>query len=129
MNIRKVSAIAAAMVIAGAALAGDDKSTAEKMQWLDTDGDGRVSAAEYTAKDGRTLADFAQVDSDGDGFASRGELESHWAQHRGHKGRTEDASDYMTPAYDRVLPTEATDPVTTPATPATDAASKRPVDD
>lgn len=129
MNIRKVSAIAAAMAMAGAASAGDDKSMAEKVQMLDTDGDGQVSAAEYTAKDGNTMADFAQVDQDGDGFASRGELEAHWAQHRGHKGRTEDAPDYMTPAYGRVLPTEATDPVTTPSTPATDAASRRPIDD
>ena len=128
MNIRKISALAAAMVVAGVASAGDDKSTAEKMQWLDTDGDGRVSAAEYTAKDGKTQADFAQVDSDGDGFASRGELESHWAGHAGHKGRTEDEPDYMTPAG-RIPPTEATDPVTTPTTPATDAASKRPIDD
>lgn len=129
MNIRKVSAFAAAMAVAGVAFAGDDKSMAEKMQMLDTDGDGQVSAAEYTAKDGKTMADFAQVDRDGDGFASRGELESHWAQNKDNKGRTEHAADHMDPTDGRVPPTEATDPAAMPSTPATDAASRRPVDD
>lgn len=76
-NVHKLTAIAAAMAVAGFASAADNKTTAEKIRMLDTDGDGRVSAAEYTAKDGKTQADFARIDTDGDGYASSAEMEAH----------------------------------------------------
>lgn len=108
MNIHKIAAFAAAMVVAGAASAGDNKSTAEKIQMLDTDGDGQVSASEYTAKEGMTQADFAKVDANADGFATSAEMEAHWAMKK-------DMGD-----MDRAQGTQDTTPTPTTATPPTD---------
>lgn len=136
MNICRIPLLAAAMAVAGAASAGDDASMARKMQLLDTNDDGRVSAAEYVAGD---LAEFARVDRDGDGFASRSELQAYWAQHAdehdgGHAQQPMDGrdatahdADHMHPGHGRVPPTEATHPATTPSTTRQDAASERPV--
>ena len=110
MKIRKIFVFAASLTVAGMAWAGENKSMADKVKMLDTDADGRVSAAEYTAKDGKTMADFAKVDQDGDGFASAVELETHWGQDKTKKG-------------------SADQPATTPPTPPTGAATTRPVDD
>ena len=110
MNIHKIAAFAAIMAVAGAASAGDNKSTAEKIQMLDTDSDGRVSASEYTAKDGKTQADFAKVDANADGFATSAEMKAHWAMAKRDKGSSADRAQGM----------QDTTPTTTTATPPTD---------
>lgn len=86
MKIHKIAAIAAAMVVAGAASAGDNTSTAQKIQMLDTNGDGQVSASEYTAKKGKTQADFAKVDTNADGFVTAAEMDAHAAMARQNDG-------------------------------------------
>ena len=51
--------------------------TAGTMKLLDRDGDGRVSAAEYTASPGKTRAEFERIDRDADGYASAAEMDAH----------------------------------------------------
>jgi uncharacterized low-complexity protein len=49
------------------------------MDKMDTDGDGRLSQAEFAAKhEGKTDA-FAGMDTDGDGFISGAEMDAHHA--------------------------------------------------
>ncbi len=63
-------------------------ATAESMfEAVDEDGDGRVSAAEYsrmihawTGDDSPTDAGFARLDLDGDGWISKSEFVSHWVE-------------------------------------------------
>jgi len=113
MKIHKIAAFAAAMAVAGAASAGDNKSTAEKIQMLDTDADGRVSASEYTAKDGKTEADFVKVDANADGYATAAEMEAHWAMSKD-KGSMDMGS------MDRAQGTQDTMSTPTTATPPRD---------
>jgi len=90
MKIQKLTFLAAAMAFAAAASANHHGSTAEKIQMLDTDGDGRVSQAEFTAKDGKTAADFARIDTNRDGYVTAAEMDAYKAMEKdrnddGHK--------------------------------------------
>lgn len=78
MNIRKTIVFSTLAAMSGLAFAGGDKSAADKIKALDTDADGQVSAAEYTAA-GKTQADFAAIDVNKDGFATSSELDAHIA--------------------------------------------------
>jgi Ca2+-binding EF-hand superfamily protein len=55
----------------------DEGDTAETMKMLDSDGDGRVSATEYTASPGKTRAEFARIDRDADGYLTAAEMDAH----------------------------------------------------
>ncbi len=79
MSMRKVIVFAAAVTFSSLAYAGDKASTADKIKMLDTDMDGQVSAAEYTAKSGMTQADFDSIDTNKDGFATAAEMDAHKA--------------------------------------------------
>ena len=71
--------LTAAMAVAlgltsGAALAGHhegDHKGGKMMERVDTDGDGKVSAAEFMAKHQEK---FTQMDKDGDGFLTKEEM-------------------------------------------------------
>ncbi len=80
MKIQKLGFLVAAMAVAGVASAHNHESTAEKIRMLDTDGDGRVSQAEFTAKDGKTAADFARIDTNRDGFVTAAEMDAYKAR-------------------------------------------------
>ncbi len=79
MKFRNAAVFAAAMAFCGTALANHHESTAEKIKMLDSDGDGQVSAVEYTAKSGMNQADFDMIDADKDGFATAAEMDAHKA--------------------------------------------------
>ncbi len=79
MKIKQISLLAAAMALAGTAAANHHESTAEKVKMLDTDGDGRVSQAEFTAKDGKNAADFARIDANRDGYVTAAEMDAYKA--------------------------------------------------
>ncbi|WP_240096843.1 EF-hand domain-containing protein [Thermomonas flagellata] len=49
------------------------------MAKMDTDKDGRVSRAEFTAAHPDRAAMFAKIDTDGDGFISQAEMDAHHA--------------------------------------------------
>jgi uncharacterized low-complexity protein len=59
------------------------------MDKMDTDGDGRLSQAEYAAKHGGKSDGFAGIDTDGDGFVSAAEMDAHHAAGREDKGSME----------------------------------------
>lgn len=68
-------ALPMAMALSGMAAAGEPGTTQDKVLMLDTDGDGQLSLAEYTAQGDKTEADFAKIDVNGDGYASATEME------------------------------------------------------
>jgi len=83
MILRKAIILSTAIALSGLAYAGGDKaSTADKIKMLDSDGDGQVSATEYTAKSGKIQADFDSMDADKDGFATTAEMDAHKAMKR-----------------------------------------------
>ncbi|GAB3727436.1 hypothetical protein GCM10028862_04050 [Luteimonas pelagia] len=49
------------------------------MEKMDTDGDGRLSQAEFAAKHEGQAGKFAGIDTDGDGFISAAEMDAHHA--------------------------------------------------
>ena len=80
-----VLALGLALAALPAAVAGDDKDVAKKFQKMDTNGDGRISSAEYTSgkaekkhwwnrssnsaeASAHTAEQFAALDKDQDGF-------------------------------------------------------------
>lgn len=54
---------------------------AERFKKLDTDGDGRVSAAEAKANAPRMAEHFTQLDANGDGFVTPEEMKAAHARH------------------------------------------------
>jgi Ca2+-binding EF-hand superfamily protein len=62
----------AAMAAKGEKPARDDKSSVEKIQVIDQNGDGRLTAAEHEAG---TETMFGKMDKDGDGFLSKAECD------------------------------------------------------
>jgi Ca2+-binding EF-hand superfamily protein len=73
--------IAAALMFAGTAVAGDDahegkhplKNTEAKFKQLDRNGDAKLSKAE-ASKDDSLSAEFAALDQDSDGFVTKTEF-------------------------------------------------------
>ena len=63
-------------IFALSALAFADEG-AEQLKLLDSDGDGRVSATEYTASPGKTRAEFARIDRDADGYLTAAEIDAY----------------------------------------------------
>lgn len=62
----------------GTALAEDTATTptsTHKVKKMDTDGDGRLSMAEFTAGGRKTAEDFAKYDVNGDGYVTDEEIE------------------------------------------------------
>lgn len=75
MKTRRLWAIP---ILALSALASaDEGDTAETIRMLDRDGDGRVSAAEYTASPGKTRGEFDRIDRNADGYATAAEMDAH----------------------------------------------------
>ena len=66
----------AAMLAKGEKPSKHDKTSAEKIQVIDQNGDGQLTTAEHEAGSEKM---FAQMDKDGDGFLSKAECE------QGHK--------------------------------------------
>ncbi len=64
----------ASFAIAGLAFAGDAHTPEEKVRMLDTDADGQVSLAEFTAG-GKTKEEFAKMDIDGNGYVTAAEFQ------------------------------------------------------
>jgi Ca2+-binding EF-hand superfamily protein len=64
--------VIALLPFAGAAIAAED--AAQTLEALDSDGDGRISATEYTASPGKTRREFTRIDRDGDGYLSMAEI-------------------------------------------------------
>ena len=62
MNKLRIAIALTAMAFAGTAFAGEGGTPTDKVKKLDTDGDGQVSLAEFTAHPGKTAEDFAKVD-------------------------------------------------------------------
>ena len=62
--------------VSSLAFAGEG-DIAETMKMLDRDGDGRVSASEYTASPGKTRAEFERIDRNADGYATAAEMGAH----------------------------------------------------
>jgi len=61
---------------AGVAMAGDGNlSSTEKVKMMDSDGDNRLSLAEFTAGGHKTADDFAKYDVNGDGYVTDEEIE------------------------------------------------------
>ncbi len=125
MRITQISVLAAAMAFAASASAGGHKTTAEKIQSMDTDGDGRVSQAEFTAKDGKTAADFARIDTNRDGFITAAEMDAHKAAKDAEKhsdGARHDGQHHAmpptTPRQDPASPTQGQPPTTPMPDPA-----------
>lgn len=56
----------------GEKLAKDDKTSAEKIQMIDQNGDGKLTAAEHAAGSDKM---FAKMDKNGDGFLSKAECD------------------------------------------------------
>ena len=77
-----VTALLSAVVLSSAAFAGD-MSMDEKFKQMDTDGDGRISAAEHAAGAQKM---FAKMDSNHDGGITAAEMEA------GHKMMMKDHS-------------------------------------
>lgn len=76
------AAIAAAVSLSGAALA-NEMNSAEKIKKMDTNGDGRLSAAEHEAG-AREM--FMKMDTNKDGSVTAAEMDaSHKSMMKGHK--------------------------------------------
>ncbi|MBO9717390.1 MAG: hypothetical protein J7507_11435 [Pseudoxanthomonas sp.] len=76
MKMFPILAATAIAFAAGTASAGNETMTgAEKVQKMDTDGDSRLSLAEFTAGGHKTREDFAKFDVDGDGFVTAQEFD------------------------------------------------------
>lgn len=74
MHMRTLpAAITFILALAGTAIAADD----DLLTMLDTDRDGRVSAAEFTASPGKTRREFDRIDRDRDGYATAAELSAY----------------------------------------------------
>jgi len=67
-------AATALLAVAGLASANENATTTDKVGMLDTDMDGQVSLAEYTAS-GKTQEDFAKIDVNADGYVNAAEME------------------------------------------------------
>jgi Ca2+-binding EF-hand superfamily protein len=63
------------LALAGAAIAAED--AAQMLEALDGDGDGRISATEYTASPGKTRSEFTRIDRDGDGYLTAAEIDAY----------------------------------------------------
>ncbi len=63
------------LALAGVAIAAED--TAQTLEALDSDGDGRISATEYTASPGKTRSEFTRIDRDGDGYLTAVEIDAY----------------------------------------------------
>lgn len=75
MGILKTTLAAAVLLgVAGWASANENATTTDKVMMLDTDMDGQVSLAEYTAS-GKTQEEFAKIDVNGDGLVTAAEME------------------------------------------------------
>ncbi|WP_024870052.1 hypothetical protein [Pseudoxanthomonas suwonensis] len=62
---------------AGTAFAGDgNMSSTDKVKKMDTDGDNRLSLAEFTAGGRKTADDFAKYDVNGDGYVTDEEIDA-----------------------------------------------------
>ena len=69
--------IALPLAFASTAMAGDGKmSSTEKVKKMDTDGDNRLSQAEFTAGGHKTADDFAKFDINGDGYVTDEEIDT-----------------------------------------------------
>ena len=75
MRILKMTLATVALLgVAGWASAKENATTTDKVRMLDTDMDGQVSLAEYTAG-GKTQDEFAKIDVNGDGLVNAAEME------------------------------------------------------
>jgi Ca2+-binding EF-hand superfamily protein len=63
------------LALAGAALAAE--GSAQTLEALDSDRDGRISVTEYTASPGKTRSEFTRVDRDGDGYLTAAEIDAY----------------------------------------------------
>lgn len=106
-----VLAVGLALTALPAAFANDSQDQAKKFQKLDTDGDGRVSSAEYTsakekkhwwnrsssadASDEHSAEKFAMLDKDQDGFLTAAELDAGLNSSSGANSPTGRSSDYF----------------------------------
>lgn len=63
------------LALAGAAIAAE--GSAQTLEALDSDGDGRISATEYTASPGKTRSEFTRIDRDGDGYLTAAEIDAY----------------------------------------------------
>jgi Ca2+-binding EF-hand superfamily protein len=63
------------LTFAGTAIAAEE--AAQTLEALDSDGDGRISATEYTASPGKTRSEFTRIDRDGDGYLTAAEIDAH----------------------------------------------------
>ena len=62
------------LALAGAAIA---EGSAQPLEALDSDGDGRISATEYTASPGKARSEFTRIDRDGDGYLTAAEIDAY----------------------------------------------------
>jgi uncharacterized low-complexity protein len=75
--------LASGYMASASATAGGDKAKGEGkcgMDQVDTDKDGKVSQAEFTAKHPEKAADFATMDANSDGFIDEAEHKAHKAE-------------------------------------------------
>lgn len=63
------------LALAGAASAAE--GGAQTLEALDSDGDGRISANEFTASPGKTRSEFTRIDRDGDGYLTAAEIDAY----------------------------------------------------
>lgn len=63
------------LTLAGAATATED--AAQTLETLDSDGDGRISATEYTASPGKTRSEFTRIDRNSDGYLTAAEIDAY----------------------------------------------------
>ncbi|WP_052632107.1 hypothetical protein [Pseudoxanthomonas suwonensis] len=72
-----IALAAASAFAAGSATAGDGNlSSTDKVRKMDTDGDSRLSLAEFTAGGRKTADDFARYDINGDGYITDEEFDA-----------------------------------------------------
>ena len=75
--ILATATIALPLAFTSTAIAGDGKmSSTEKVKKMDTDGDNRLSLAEFTAGGHKTADDFAKFDINGDGYVTDEEIDT-----------------------------------------------------
>lgn len=63
------------LALAGAAIAAE--GAMQTLETLDSDGDGRISATEYTASPGKTRSEFTRIDRDGNGYLTAAEIDAY----------------------------------------------------